>query len=101
LNEASEQELSEACGLLDPPEDRLEHLLPEATAAAAASSLQPRDPRAHQRHHHQVPAAGRVFLAMPRSPRSQVASDAPLLKGNEVRLVGKTSITRNLPRLLS
>jgi hypothetical protein len=39
LFEASQEELPEASGVLDLPEDRLHHLLSQAIAASAASSL--------------------------------------------------------------
>lgn len=99
LIEPSHQELSEASGLLDLPEHRLDHLLPEAIAAAAVSPLQAGGHRAHQGHLGHLPAAGRVCLAMTRPARSKVARDAPLLQRDEVRLVGKAGVARDLPRL--
>lgn len=99
LIEPSHQELSEAPGLLDLPEHRLDHLLPETVPTAAPSPLQSGGHRAHQRHLGRPPAAGCVRLAMTRPARSKVARDAPLLECGEVRLVGKAGIAGDFPRL--
>ena len=98
LIETAELELPEAAGLLDLPEHRLDHLLPETVPTAAPSPFQPGGHRAHQRPLGQ-PSADRVRLAMTRPARSKVARDAPLLQRGEVRLVGKAGIARDLPRL--
>src|SRR3978361_1996089 len=64
LIETAHQELSKASGLLDLPEHRLDHLLPEAVAAPAASPLQAGSHRAHQGHLRQFPAGGRLPLPL-------------------------------------
>lgn len=92
LIETAHQELSEAPGLLDLPEHRLDDLLSQAKAAAAPGSPQTGSHFAHQGHFRQPTTPDRTFLAVACATWGEVACDAASLQYGEVRLVGKASV---------
>ena len=77
---AAQQKLSEASGLLDLPEHRFDHLLPEPVATPPTGPLQMRGHGAHQRHLRQPATPGRIRLAMTRPTWNEIGGDPPRLQ---------------------
>lgn len=76
LVEASEQELPEASGLRDLPEDRFDDLLAETGAAAVAGASGGLGHRCHPRASPEAPGAGLVAIAVARTASTSGISAA-------------------------
>src|SRR6185437_15503982 len=99
LVEASEEELSEASGLLDLAEDGLDGVFSQAIARAEAGAFELLGYGGHQGFGLELPVAAGMALAVLAAPGRQVGGDPALDHALEVGLRGKAAIAGDLPRL--
>jgi hypothetical protein len=92
LIKPSQQELPEASGVLDLPEDGFDHLFAQPVTASPAGPLQRLRHGAHQRHVGQLTTARSMRLPVTGSPGRQIAPDPALLQRNQVGLGRKAGI---------